>query len=692
MSITRSKKMKLVSFYFFFFTFLTQCSNELEDTPQTCQAFLKQEESEAQEIVQKIMRHNLATLQEDEEDWPNEPFYDFLNRTWRYQKDMGARKKRRLVFNLFKSHVDLMQEHPTSVLDDVVTWQDLNLFNGAQEGSPCFIEKIDRTRCEISKPILYFLLSQPTTDIRLIHKRQAIIKEFIDNKELFDELENDFSALKKVENILLSFWTNDPFKQAIERNYIKIPLTTLNAVANRSELLLLCNVIYEHQKRIAWFIASSLATLILPLYGLAQLSGKMPPQVFSDLSKRLIGTNNPSLAFISMASNRFIQAAVGMTGGFYSGLSAGNDFEWMRDNFVAMALVQSKLIEVAECIKVMHRIHARILNHEVLKNNLTLIGHLTLFFNQTSEDLKALCDLLETATFDKEASFFSHQGRILAAYKRLHEIKTHFEKPLCALGEIDAYLSMAKLYKENVHKNARITFVELKEASKPELTIHGLWNHFVGSDESIKNSVHLGGKLLEHIAILTGPNAGGKSTLIKAIALALILAQTFGIAPADTFSLTPLSLIATYLNVADDIAGGNSLFKAQVLRVEKLLRQARLLNSNEFWFIAFDEVFTGTAAKEGQALSYSLAKDLGHFINNICIIATHFPLLTQLEESNAAFANYKVSAHINADGSIHYPFIIERGASSQNVAIDILRAEGFKSSILDEAAALVHNS
>ena len=73
-------------------------------------------------------------------------------------------------------------------------------------------------------------------------------------------------------------------------------------------------------------------------------------------------------------------------------------------------------------------------------------------------------------------------------------------------------------------------------------------------------------------------------------------------------------------------------------------------------------------------------------------MATHFPRLTELEEINTSFVNYKVSAHIDQNGNIHYPFIIERGASAQNVAIDILRAEGFKSSILDEAASLVHAS
>ena len=60
------------------------------------------EESEAQQIVQKIMQQNVATLEWNDEDWPNEPFYDFLERSWRYQKNMAPAKKRRLVFTLFK--------------------------------------------------------------------------------------------------------------------------------------------------------------------------------------------------------------------------------------------------------------------------------------------------------------------------------------------------------------------------------------------------------------------------------------------------------------------------------------------------------------------------------------------------------------------------------------------------------------
>ncbi len=662
MFIYLGPKPGLIFFFFLFFAFTTPCP-EIEGIAEDCT--FEQEESEVQELVQKIMRRNLATLTEDEEDWPNEPFSDFLERIQRYQENMGAVKQRRLAFTIFKNHVDLLQEHPTSILDDVVTWQDLNLFNSAQEDAACFIDKIDRTICQMGKPVLYFLLTQPTTDGAIIKKRQSIIKELVDDKVLFDKLENDFLALKDVENNLLSFWTNDPFRQAIERNYIILPQSTLRDIVNHSELALLCNVMFEHQKRIAWFIASGLATFMLPLYGLAQLTSKTQSPLFFDLSKRLIGTNNPSLAFISMINNRFVQAGAGMIGGFYSSLSAGNDFSWMQDNFTSMGLVQSKLIKISEFIKAMRSIRATVAEHEVLNKNLTLINHLNLFFDEANadHDLKNLFSLLETSTFDSDASLFSHQGRILAAYKCMHELKTRFETPLCALGELEAYFSMAKLYKEHSQKNARFTFVELKEAQNPELNIEGLWNIFVGADDSIKNALALGGNVMERIAVVTGPNAGGKSTFIKAIALAFILAQSFGITPADFFSLTPLSFIGTYLNIADDIASGNSLFKAQVLRVEKLLSRARSLNSNEFWFIAFDEVFTGTASKEGQALSYSLAKDLRNYLNNICIIATHFPLLTELFKDNPSFANYKVSAHINQDGSIYYPFIIERGAS-----------------------------
>lgn len=89
------------------------------------------------------------------------------------------------------------------------------------------------------------------------------------------------------------------------------------------------------------------------------------------------------------------------------------------------------------------------------------------------------------------------------------------------------------------------------------------------------------------------------------------------------------------------------------------------------------------------ASAYSVAKYLAGLPNIICLLATHFRLLTELEQETNTFANYKVSVTHKLDGKIGYPYKLERGISNQYVAIDILKEEGFDSHILQEAQEIV---
>ncbi len=174
---------------------------------------------------------------------------------------------------------------------------------------------------------------------------------------------------------------------------------------------------------------------------------------------------------------------------------------------------------------------------------------------------------------------------------------------------------------------------------------------------------------------------------MKGIVVSLILAQSFGIAPATKLEFTPFNKIMTYLNITDDIAAGNSHFEAGVLRAQELVEMAKNLKAHEFGFVAVDELFNGTTYREGQAAAYSLIEFLGTQPNILCTTATHFPLVAELEEKTKGtlFKNYKVSVDYDDKGHIKYRFKLEPGVSHQSVALDILREKGFENDFLARA-------
>lgn len=661
------------------------CNAEQEAKANTCNEF-----------VQKIMEHNLNTLDCVDEAWPNEEFYDFLNRCWDYQINLAPQKKRRTVFKIIKNHVELFQTKTNQILDDTVTWDDLNLFRGSNDPENYFVARIDRTQTELGKVTLCFLISQPTKDVSLLTERQSILQEFIHDQDLSTSAIFHLQELKKTENLVYSFWANDPFKQALERQYFSVPHKKLNETMNHEETSLFLNSSYEHIKRFTWFATTAASIVILPLYGLSQLTALPGPP--ENIKNFLTYSSQPALGFVGslkIFNHYLLQSFIAIAAGLYSGVAVKNTYEWLRDNFRATMFVQKKLIALSDFLQHTRQLYQVVAQNTLLRKKLKSFQALEDLCGPDaiiSPNLQKLFDLLEMQTFTEPVSIFAHHGRILSAFRLMHEVRKELEPAFCAIGEIDAYLSTAQLYQEYEMANVRYSFVRYLEQDTPSIKLENFWNPFIDSHKVITNSLSIGRQDGAHIIVVTGPNAGGKSTLIKGIALSFILAQTFGLAPATSCTLTPISSIATYLNITDDIATGNSLFKAQVLRVEKLLSQARKLAPNEFWFVAFDEIFTGTSSKEGQALSYSLVKDLATHTNNLCIVATHFPLLKQLETINSSIANYKVSAEIDPLGRIYYPFTLQRGTSTQNIAVDILRAEGFKSSILDEASAIIQNT
>lgn len=148
--------------------------------------------------------------------------------------------------------------------------------------------------------------------------------------------------------------------------------------------------------------------------------------------------------------------------------------------------------------------------------------------------------------------------------------------------------------------------------------------------------------------------------------------------------MTTFSKVNTYLNISD-VAGVESLFQAEMRRAYELIQEIQSLPLNKFSFVAMDEMFTGTNPREGTAGAYGIAKKLSLIQNSMCLLATHFYKLTELEQSTDTFENYKVLAYKQPDGSYKYPFLLVKGISDQAIALDLLKYRGFDPEIITEA-------
>ncbi len=653
----------------------------------SCPIFLKAEKS----VYKKIQPINCASLAWEDEEWPNEPFKDYLHRSFTYQQDMQELKKRRITFKMFDGLSSAEDSH--CVLADMTTAQDLLLFAGQEQGDPYIGQLVDHTMTQWGKVFLLGMIASPISDKELLIKRQTIIKSIIINDELNKSLQNIYKNIAFSENMMISLWGQDGFLNSTQRIYYSIPyFDGLSDRLNHSALALQLKSLWGHQQRAVFLGTGIFAATILPLYGICKAKNIPLPALLSRMGDRLQGAGGRILGILAgITDNQTWGAALTCGAGVACAFTCKEDYEWLRDNVILEDYLQKKMILIAHFFNNIAELNDVLLAHPEFVNISPAAQKIQEFMQTEFHEpkMQELFNYCRSSTLQGQSSLISYRGRVLAAFKLLYDVKERIEPLLLAIGELDAYCSCAKLYQAFSEQRVKFCFVKYIQSEQPSIKLQDFWNPFVNTKRVVTNSVTLAGPSQKNM-IITGPNAGGKSTLIKAIPINLILAQSIGMAAASYAEITPFYNIATYLNIVDDIASGNSLFKAQVLRAQEMVNIIEQTPADKFSFVALDEMFNGTSSKESKAAAYSVVKHIGKFNNNICIVATHFPLLTQLENDNPAFVNYKVSVNVDETG-IHYPFKLEKGSSNQHVALDILKQEGYDCSILDEASKILNN-
>lgn len=304
-----------------------------------------------------------------------------------------------------------------------------------------------------------------------------------------------------------------------------------------------------------------------------------------------------------------------------------------------------------------------------------------------------LLSKLQAKTFAKDSlkgtSIVFNYGNVLSAYRLLGKVKQQFETAMAGLGEIDAYMTIAKLIRDSEQKSAKFCFpTYFAKKQTPTIVLQDVWSPFIDPQVVVTNSINLGVEYKQPNLVVTGPNSAGKSTILKSVILALIMGQSLGIAPVQAMSFTPFGNIVTYSNVSDSQVDQESRFQAEARRVfEYGDKVDEISKKSIFSFAIFDEIFSGTSPEEGADLGLKVARALTLYPTCMSIVSTHFPKITALEtNAHGNYVNYKVSVEQDSHGKIVFEngkikrlFKIVPGISDQHIAIDVFNEKGINS-------------
>ena len=298
------------------------------------------------------------------------------------------------------------------------------------------------------------------------------------------------------------------------------------------------------------------------------------------------------------------------------------------------------------------------------------------FATQELKQLEAKVLNAEDRITDLEAAIFEQLRLEIAGQAR------RIRQTASAIAELDTLRGLAQIAVE--HDYTRPTFSAAGEI-QIEGGRHPVVEHVLeeaSGERFIENDVYLDTR--DHLlAIITGPNMGGKSTYLRQTALIAVMAQSGSFVPARKALMPLVDRIFTRIGASDNLSLGRSTFMVEMTETAQILSAA-----TERSLILLDEIGRGTATYDGLAIAWAVAEHILARVRAKTLFATHYHELTSLAGTRDGIFNLHVSARQSGDRLV-FLRRIEPGSADRSYGIEVARLAGLPKAVLARAAEVL---
>lgn len=312
------------------------------------------------------------------------------------------------------------------------------------------------------------------------------------------------------------------------------------------------------------------------------------------------------------------------------------------------------------------------------------------FIRIQTEEIKRYVEMLDDIEQEKKDSIYPFFQKVFQSFY------THYDKYTSAtrlLSELDCLQSFAHVGLNSAHPvvrpiihpmGAKVDEKNNPRSSDPMLILENNIHPVVASlmPNFISNNIYMNcEKEHQSTLLLTGPNMGGKSTLLRQSAISVILAQIGALVPGTHCELTIVDKIFTRLGSSDNLFEGKSTFLVELEDISNLLKQ-----STKYSLAILDELGRGTSSFDGTAIALSTLEQISDIIQCRCIFSTHYHLLVEEVKNNRNISNYHMSLSIDEEKEkiiFLYKFI--KGVCPKSFGIHIAKLAGIPKEIIDLA-------
>jgi DNA mismatch repair protein MutS len=287
-----------------------------------------------------------------------------------------------------------------------------------------------------------------------------------------------------------------------------------------------------------------------------------------------------------------------------------------------------------------------------------------------------------------------HEAQVLGAEERIVEVEyrlfgevrdlvadrysASLMKLAKAVARVDTLSGLAEVAVHNrfsrpdVHDRDTIC---LKSARHPVVEMLQSGTLFVPNDAFMDGET-------QRLHIITGPNAAGKSTYLRQVALCVLLAQIGSFVPADEASIGLVDRIFTRVGAQDDLASGQSTFMVEMNETANILN-----NATPRSLVILDEVGRGTSTFDGLALAWAIAEYL-HAVGAKTLFATHYHQLNELEKALPGAKNYRIAVKEQGDHIVWLRKIMP-GGTDKSYGVQVARLAGIPEEVLARATEVL---
>eukprot|EP00746_Dinoflagellata_sp_MGD_P012352 gnl/MRDRNA2_/MRDRNA2_126308_c0_seq1.p1 gnl/MRDRNA2_/MRDRNA2_126308_c0~~gnl/MRDRNA2_/MRDRNA2_126308_c0_seq1.p1 ORF type:complete len:676 (-),score=128.36 gnl/MRDRNA2_/MRDRNA2_126308_c0_seq1:65-1888(-) len=297
------------------------------------------------------------------------------------------------------------------------------------------------------------------------------------------------------------------------------------------------------------------------------------------------------------------------------------------------------------------------------------------FIRFQTKAIKQLLPELDAAEQQQKDNLYPFMGKLFNEFYQHH---LAFGGVVSPMAELDALTALSVVAQQSQGKMCRPQFDESLPGEVGRIELRGCRHpvHDVRMGNSfVPNDIQLGqtteSKLEACVLLVTGPNMGGKSTVLRQTCLAIIMAQMGSYVVADSCRLTAVDRIFTRIGAQDSIIEGKSTFLTELEETSAILKHA-----TKHSFAVIDELGRGTSTFDGAAIAWAALDNLAHGIQCPSMFATHYHALFQATISTAILP-YHMAANVNdATKELTFLYKLKPGLAPSSHGHNVARLAG----------------